>query len=263
MRYPKGSVVITDSGDIPLLREVRNSKYVTRRQLFELLNHEGQLHQPTYNQRVERLLKGGYLGTVPGLFWQGSAVHSIARKGLLELESRGEVNLVLHSGARHKPNITRAYHALELNEIRLALARSSLLACWQSGLEIASSNLVSASFQYDYDAVVSMWLDDRIFKFAVQYERSLGPAKRYAEIREAIAVERSVAGVLYLTVSPDLMFALLCYLTPNVVPLAFAISRSFCQLLLTTPVFTDVQTSAMGFDDFLLAAAAHNRPAGR
>lgn len=263
MTYQKGSIVITDGSDIPLLREVRNSRFVTRIQLFELLNHEGQLDQRADHRRVERLLKGGYLRTFSGLFWRGSAVYSIARKGLLELEGRGEANLVLHSGAPDRSNVMRAYHCLELNEIRLALAHSSLLADWKSGLEIASGNMVSASFQHDYDAVVSMWAGDRIFKFALEYERSLGSARKYKEIREAIAAERSVAGILYLTVNADLIYALICHLVPNVAPLAFATAGQFCRQLLETPVLTDLETSAILFDDFVTAASAHSSAAGR
>src|SRR5436305_1637631 len=37
MRYPKGSVVISGAGDIPLLRMVRNCRFVSHQQLFELL----------------------------------------------------------------------------------------------------------------------------------------------------------------------------------------------------------------------------------
>jgi hypothetical protein len=40
MRYPKGSVVITGAKDVPLLRMVRNCRFVGHQQLFELLQHE-------------------------------------------------------------------------------------------------------------------------------------------------------------------------------------------------------------------------------
>lgn len=37
MRYAKGSLVINPERDIPLLRQVRNSKFVSHHQLFELM----------------------------------------------------------------------------------------------------------------------------------------------------------------------------------------------------------------------------------
>ena len=40
MRYAKGSFVITAERDIPLLRQVRNSRFIGHQQLFELLQYD-------------------------------------------------------------------------------------------------------------------------------------------------------------------------------------------------------------------------------
>src|SRR5581483_9312811 len=215
MRFAKGSIVISEDGDVPLLREVRNSKFVSRDQLFWLLNVNGDLSRSTYFYRLERLLRRDYVRTLPGLCWQGSVVYSIARPGLLALEGHGDLNLVLHSRTRHLPKPYRAYHALELNEIRLALARSSLLAGWLSGLQIASTNLLVSKFQQDYDALVNIGVGDKIHEFALEYHRSLATAGTYRTMRDALGAEREVASVLYLTPSADLMLVLLGELTPN------------------------------------------------
>ena len=53
----------------------------------------------------------------------------------------------------------QVFHALELNAIRLALARNGLLVSWQSEVEISSTNMVSGTpYQKDYDAIVKIWV---------------------------------------------------------------------------------------------------------
>ena len=147
------------------------------------------------------------------------------------------------------------YHALELNEIRLVMARSSLLAGWESELEIASSNLVSARFQKDYDALVRIWAGEQIRDFALEYERSLKAARKYARIREALECEQAVSAVLYLTASPSLALALIYHLTPISRPLGFATALQFRQQLLATPVFTDAGRAPVTLDHFLTEAS--------
>jgi uncharacterized protein YukE len=255
MRYARGSIVISPAGDIPLLREVRNARFVSRRQLFTLLDGAVPLSRSTYTSRLGRLLDRDYVRAMPGIFWHGTAVYSIAPKGLMELESQGEFAIALHSGTRHMPHPLHVYHALELNEIRLALVRSALLAAWESEIEIASSNLVRARFQKDYDALVRIWAGGQVREFALEYERSLKAARRYVHIREALEREVGVGAILYLTASPDLMFALLYHLTPTSKPLAFACTRQFHRHLMATPVFTDARQPPVTLDHFLAAAA--------
>lgn len=248
--------MISEQGDVPLLREVRNSKFVSHRQLFTLLDSAASLCRRTFTSRLKRLLDREYLRALPGFFWRGSEVYSIAPGGLMELESQGEFAVALNSATRHMPHPLQVYHALELNEIRLATVRSSLLVDWESELEIASRNLVSERFQKDYDALVRLWSGEQIREFALEYERSLKTARRYMRIREALENERAVGAILYLTAGADLMFALLCHLAPTSKPLAFATARHFHQHLLATPVFTDVRRPPVRLDHFLASAAA-------
>jgi len=255
MRYARGSIVISAEGDIPLLREVRNAKFVSRRQLFSVLDGADSLSRSTFTSRLHKLLKRDYLHALPDVFWHGSAVYSVTARGLMELESQGDFAVALHSATRHMPHPLHVYHALELNEIRLAMVHGELLAGWESELEISSSNLVSARFQKDYDAVVRVWAGEQIREFALEYERSLKAARRYVRIREALENERGVGAVLYLHASPDLMFALLYHLTPTSKPLAFATARQFHSHLMATPVFTDARQPPVTLDHFLAAAA--------
>jgi hypothetical protein len=201
---------------------------------------------------VQRLLKGRYITCLEGISWRGSRVYSIAVNGLLELESVGDFAVALHSGTRNMPHRSQVFHGLELNEIRVALARNALLADWQSEVEIASTNMVSsAPYQKDYDAIVTVWVGAEKREFALEYERLLKGARHYARIRAALECERQVACVLYLTASPDLMSALVYQLTPLACPIAFATARSFREHLLATPVCMDESGATLTLRRFL------------
>jgi hypothetical protein len=63
MRYAKGSLVINPERDIPLLRQVRNAKFVSHHQLFALMKLGGFDHsRNSFNWRVKRLLESGHIG---------------------------------------------------------------------------------------------------------------------------------------------------------------------------------------------------------
>jgi hypothetical protein len=255
MRYAKGSLVISADRDIPLLLEVRNSKFISRRQLFELLQTEDNpLNPKTYTCRLQRLLRADFIRLLEGTGWHGSAIYSITPRGLMELESHGELAIALHSGTLHMPHPLHVYHALELTDIRLKLRRSSLLVDWRPEIEIASCNMVSGVFRKDYDALVSLDIGGATYQFGLEYERTLKSARRYARVRTALDAERNVDSVLYLAASPKMAVILAYYLTPCSRPLAFAAARQFCQQLLATPVIVEVNAPPVTLDYFLVRA---------
>lgn len=252
MRYMKGSLVITADGDIPLLRLVRNCRFVSHQQLFELLRHDAVLSsRSTFNWRIQRLLKSGQIERQNNLDLEGVPVYSVTQRGLLELERHGEYLIPLNSSTRQMPDPVQVFHALELNSIRLALARSALLVSWQSELEISSLNMVSASFQKDYDAIVKIWLGNEIREFALEYERSLKSAKQYESVRAALEAERMVRCVLYVTVDANLLLAVLHQLTPIAKRLGFLTARSFREQLLAASVTTEATRSMVTLEEFL------------
>src|SRR5215469_1847727 len=116
MRYCKGSIVISHDSDVPLLLHVRNARFVTDRQLFELLRWDGlESSHHTHNWRVQRLCKTGFIERVDSVFWCGFPVYAIAKNGLVELESQGECSLALNSSTRQRRVRAEIAHALELN----------------------------------------------------------------------------------------------------------------------------------------------------
>ena len=253
MRYPKGSVVITGAGDIPLLRMVRNCRFVSHRQLFELLQHDAvESSRGSFNWRLQRLLKAGRIDRVKDVFWDESAVYTVNQNGLVELESHGEFAVSLHSGTQQMPDRAQVFHALELNAIRLSLVRSALLVSWQSEVEVSSANMVStAPYQKDYDAIVKVWIDNEVREFALEYEHSLKSAKQYEKIRAALEAENRVGCVLYLTVDPNLLLAIVYQLTPVSKRLGFLTSRSFREQLLEASVTTDYNRALVSLEKFL------------
>ena len=253
MRYARGSLVITPERDIPLLRQVRNSGFVTHQQLFELLRQQGVVSgRNTFNWRVRRLIRTQHIARLEALTWQGSPIYAIAPNGLMELESQGEFAIALHSGTRPIPHRIQVFHALELNAIRLVMAQTAVLLAWQSEIEIASRNMVSDTpYQKDYDAVVKIWTGEEEREFGLEYERSLKSAKQYAKIRAAIEGERQLSCILYLAASPELMLGLIYQLTPSSIPIAFATARSFREGNLATRVSVDAGGRTLTLNSFL------------
>lgn len=62
MRYPKGSIVISESLDFPLLLLVRNTKYISFRQLRILLDYDDtEFARDRLRWRLYRLARAEYI----------------------------------------------------------------------------------------------------------------------------------------------------------------------------------------------------------
>jgi hypothetical protein len=253
MRYAKNSVVVQAERDIPLLRQVRNSKFISHIQLFELMRFGGwESSRDSFNWRVRRLLKSKFLSVCAGNFGVGSTVYRISREGVAMLEYHGQFTTVMHSKTEHLPHISQVFHSLELNRIQLALASQSLLSNWQSEIEVASFNTISSSpFQKDYDAIVEVWIGDQKARFALEYEHSLKSYRQYDRIRDALHAERQVGCILYLTSGMEVLLHLVQELQSVPRMLAFANAASFRQMLLETKVITGRNLAGTEFRELL------------
>lgn len=253
MRYAKGSLVISRERDIPLLRQVRNSKFITHAQLFEFMRLGGFDHdRDSFNWRVRRLTKWGHIDVCCEVHGAGSAVYRITKAGISLLEHYGQYTTVLNSNSEHLPLLAQAFHAIELNAVHLALARNNLVASWQSEIEVAAFNTVSRfPFQKDYDAIVDVWLHDRRVRFALEYERSLKNIRHYQRIRVALEAEREVDCILYLTSGVELLVPLMQEFGSVNKKLAFAYASSFEHDLLETSVLVGRGSAAVKFRELL------------
>lgn len=238
MRYAKGSLVINADRDVPLLRQVRNSKFVEHRQLFEFMKLGGFDHSPnSFNWRLRRLIDSGQVNICNGIYGAGSAVYCISKSGLSLLEHYGQFSAVLNSSSAHLPHPSQVFHSLELNAIQLALTRANLLASWQSELEIASFNTISPSpFAKDYDAIVDVWMGPNRARFALEYERTLKSKKHYERIRTALEQEHELECVLYLSSNMEVLIHLLHEFRLVDRNISFGSAAAFEQSLLETVV---------------------------
>lgn len=253
MRYAKDSLVISRERDIPLLQQLRNSKFVSHRQLFELMKYHGSECSPdSFNWRIRRLLRAGCLAICNGVFGAGSAVYRITSEGMNLLEHHGQFTTVLHSNTVHLPHLSQVFHSLELNRIHLALAKENLLAHWQSEIEVASLNTISRSpYQKDYDAIVDVWVGDNQARFALEYERSLKSARQYERIRAALSAERQLSCFLYLTAGVEVLVHLVHELETVPGTVAFASAGDFGERLLETCVITSRRPTGTIFRELL------------
>jgi len=207
MRYAKGSLVINPERDLPLLRQLRNSKFASHHQLFEFMKLGGFDHsQNSFNWRLKRLLDSAHISVCQRVYGAGSAVYCISKNGLTLLEHYGQYSTILNSNSAHLPHFSLVFHSLELNAVQLALMRANLLASWQSEVEIASFNTISRSpFAKDYDAIIDVWIGQRRSRFALEYERTLKSARHYAQIRMAMEAEHQLDCILYLSSGTEVL----------------------------------------------------------
>jgi hypothetical protein len=253
MRHAKNSLVVSPERDVPLLCQVRNSKFVTHQQLFEFMKLCGHEHsRPSFDWRIRRLVKFGRIAVCPDIQDSGSAVYRITKSGLSLLEHLGQASIVLTSETVHLPHTSHAFHALGMNAIQLALRRANLVASWQSEIEVAAFNMISNTpFQKDYDAIVEIWVEDRIERFALEYERTLKNATRYGQVRAALQAERELHCILYLTSGMELVAPLVQELGDVEKRVGFATLRDFERDLLDTTVFSCQRSAMVKFSDFL------------
>jgi hypothetical protein len=207
MRYPKGSLQLSQSRDLPLLRQLLRSEFVTHSQLFafmQLNHHERNRH--SFDWRVRRLLERDLIRrqTLPTI--AGEYVYSIAAAAAIFLQNIGEYCLVGRDRFGGKEVERSVFHAIGLNEIQLSLLRAGLLIRWIGSMEVRSQNeLTGFGFAKDYDAVVTVRTDAGDERFALEYERNPKSVKHYREIAETVTKEVHVKRVLYLVSNYDLL----------------------------------------------------------
>jgi len=160
MGHFKGYIAISDDRDVPALLHIRNARAVSFNQICELLALDGvEKVRRSVHWRVTRLAKNGLIQRFDEDRFLGQPVYAITQVGLRLLESRGHYLVALPSTTDQIIHRTQLLHALELVNIRLALARQGILQSWKCELEIASLNLVHENgTAKDYDAVVQIFI---------------------------------------------------------------------------------------------------------
>ena len=207
MRHAKGTIALSPEQDVPMLRQVLNSQFISHTQLWRFMRHACiELSRPSFCWRVRRLWAHGFLARHVLPMVGDDFVYSIAGPGVTCLESAG----VLYNGPRRGPKFTPdgagVAHALGLNAIHLDLLRSGRLVLWQTEVEIRSENeLAISGYAKHYDAVVTLQLDGRSVRVALEYERTPKAQSEYTRIRELFEAESRVDRFLYVAANPHIL----------------------------------------------------------
>lgn len=204
MRYEKGTIHLSETRDIPLLRQVFHSVYATRDQLYEFMRlHGHERALGAFRMRLSRLVKHGLIDRVATPHVSQS-LYAISRTGVDVLVDRG-VPYAGRGCGLDRP-VTTASHALQLNAMHLALLRTGQMQEWIPETEIYSRNMLTTlSFAKDYDAVVSLaGPRQSAILFALEYERSQKTEAEYQSIAIALNREAQLDFVLYATATSHL-----------------------------------------------------------
>ncbi len=238
MRFPKGSIQLNPSRDVPLLRQILHSEFVTESQLFEFsqLGHY-ERSRNSFHWRMRRLVDRGLVLRQTLVAGTGDAVYSVANNAAALLQSMGEYCLV-GSGRSDTEKADRiALHAIALNEIQLTALRAGLLVRWMGSMEIRSQNELTAfGFAKDYDAIVTVRTDIGERRFALEYERTLKPARRYRAIAGSMRQEVQVNRLLYLVANYDILRFVSAFFTKTEYPVFFGLFADWHSRQLEMPV---------------------------
>jgi hypothetical protein len=227
MRYRKGMIALSEVRDYPLLRRVLHSGFVTPAQLYEFMKLDYcASSRSAFNNRLLRLLAHDLLVRHEVSTMNRGVVYSISRAGASELVGRGEY----YSGLTNigKESNGHVQHALELNDIHLALKRTRALIHWTPESDIRSRNEFTAiGYVKDYDAVIALRIDEHEYRFALEYERTQKASARYHAIQTRIQAETDVRHFLYLVSNYDLLLFLVKKFADCPRPVYFGLRQDF------------------------------------
>src|SRR5262245_44063469 len=116
MRYRKGSIEISRGHDLPLLRQVIESQFVSHSQLFMFMNlGRYESKRRSFNWRLSRLLEQGLLHRHSLACISGGPLYTITKSGIACLEIQGECYPAAFPISNGRAEEFSVVHALELN----------------------------------------------------------------------------------------------------------------------------------------------------
>lgn len=203
MRYRKGTIEINPTHDEGILSWVLRSGFISTEQLWRFLALEGyRLPRRSFNWRLQRLVEHGLIRQCKMPIVAREAVYSIDALGIAHMMGRGEYCAGASDRFENRHDSTSILHSLDLNDIRLTLQEAGVLTRWRSDTEIRTQNeFTTFGYAKDYDAIVSVKLNDCESEFALEYERTPKAAKKYALIRRSVESEVRITIFLYLAVN--------------------------------------------------------------
>ena len=260
MRYQKGCIALSRTRDYPLLGQVLRSKYITHSQLFEFMKlDQSATSRRAFNNRVLRLVRHNLILRHQVCFLARDAVYSIADLGASHLLSLGESYTGPTQGLSAEDYMAGLQHALDLNEIHLALERSGNLVTWTAETEIRSRNeLTSARLGKNYDAVVRVRVGEVECRFALEYERTPKAEKHYLRIAGDIDSDLTLNRFLYLVPNYDVMAFVSKYFWKAEHQVYFGLVKDFLGRVLETSVMVCGRGLSAPLSQFLTSGNAHH-----
>jgi hypothetical protein len=264
IRVPEAvnSVVVGDPSlfqveHYPLLRRVLHSSFVTPAQLYQFMQLDYcASSRNAFDNRLRRLLAHDLLVRHEIPTMNRGVVYSISRAGASELVGRGEY----YSGSADigKESNGHIQHALELNDIHLALKQSRTLVHWTPESDIRSRNeFTGIGYVKDYDAVVAVRIDDHEYRFALEYERTQKANGRYLAIEKRIQAETDVHHFLYLVSNYDLLLFLVNKFAGCGRPVYLGLRQDFLTDGLSLPVQSNLSPVSSSFLAVLKHGSSH------
>ena len=199
MRYPKGSIVLSDTADVPALRKVYQAGHVTAWQLYRALNPVFDRSKwKSFLRRLAELSERNFLIrlVVPGM---DRPVFALGEEGARALQGRLPTVIEATAHSSRQANRDHAWHDVELFELHLKLRQAGVVISWMFEPEIRADNeLTSFGYAKDYDAIVTFKCGSRTGQVALEYERSPKSTKQYGRIAALLDRESKINSVLYL-----------------------------------------------------------------
>jgi len=257
MRYPKGSIQLNQSRDLPLLRQILRSEFVTHSQLFEFMQLcHYERSRKSFDWRLRRLVDRELVRRQATTNCTGEFVYSAASSAAMLLQGMGEYCLVGRDRFNGKEAERSVLHAIGLNEIQLNALRAGLLVRWIGSLEIRSQNELTAfGFAKDYDAIVTVRTETGEQRFALEYERSPKTIKYYRDVVASLGREAHVNHVLYLVCNYDLLQFISGFFRNTQCHVFFGLVKDWHAQLLDMPVSCSSAIRCFRFRETLDAAA--------
>lgn len=178
-------------------------------------------------------------------------VYSISQAGASEMISRGEY----YSGStvQGEPAGGHVQHALELNDVHLALKRTGMLVRWTPESDIRSRNEFT-DIRYVKDYEVAVRVDGHEKRFALEYERTPKTKRRYEAVRRRIEAETEFQHFLYLVPNHDLLAFLRREFQDCNRAVHFGLRRDFLTDALKLSVQTNRAPISTSFHEVLIGA---------
>ena len=263
MRYPEGSIQLNQSRDLPLLRQILHSEFITRSQLFAFMElHNYERSRNSLDWRIRRLVERRLVVRQTAVAGIGDVVYSLANDAAELLQSMGEYCLIGRGRSTGKNGNQSVLHAVGLNDIHLSLMRSHLLVRWISAMQIRSQNeLTDYGFVKDYDAVVTVRTEIGEYRFALEYERTPKAVKNYSAIASCISEETHLSRLLYLATNYDLLRFISRFFRQSKCAVFFGLVGDWHSQLLEAPVSSASSMRSIPFREALEGAAI--RPAAK